>query len=245
MTGRWDSEDPAGFAGQVRPDLFGYVVNDPVGGTDNAGLGPWLAVLGRRRGSTQIRETRTTQHGATGGGGRAPKQGATSSAQRGSYTSGAGRQAPLPVGVARASGAVARTGAVSIRVVRTVWKYSNRIARWKRTKTDACEAPNHAITSTSQLQSKFKHAGDFGVNGTPNKANLQAFDTAIQRHVDAADTQKIAGTYRGNPVNIYVDPKTGLAVITDRLRNFISGWKLSAAAVVARSSWWGIREVVK
>ncbi len=45
-TGRWDSEDPAGFAAGD-PDLFGYVMNDPVGGTDSAGLGLGLAVLGR------------------------------------------------------------------------------------------------------------------------------------------------------------------------------------------------------
>jgi Colicin D len=89
-------------------------------------------------------------------------------------------------------------------------------------------APEGAITSTSQLQKKFKHAGDFGVTGTPNKANLQAFDNAIQGHIRSPGTQKVVGTYRGSPANIYVDPTTGLAVVTDVGANFISGWKLSA-----------------
>ncbi len=90
------------------------------------------------------------------------------------------------------------------------------------------KAPKGATTSTSQLQKKFKHAGDFGVAGNPNKANLEAFDNAIQSHLQSPGTQKIAGTYRGDPVNIHVDPTTGLTVITDPAGNFISGWKLSA-----------------
>ncbi len=107
----------------------------------------------------------------------------------------------------------------------------------KKLEQEACEAaaskavrsaPKVATTSTSQLQKKFKHAGDFGVAGNPNKANLEAFDNAIQSHLQSPGTQKIAGTYRGDPVNIHVDPTTGLAVITDPAGNFISGWKLSA-----------------
>jgi hypothetical protein len=90
------------------------------------------------------------------------------------------------------------------------------------------QPPNVVATSTSQLQKKFKHAGDFGVAGTPSTANLQAFDDAIRNHVQSPATQKIVGTYRGDPVNIDVDPATELAVITDPADNFISGWKLSA-----------------
>ena len=45
-TGRWDSEDPAGFAAGD-PDLFGYVMNDPVGGTDTRAWALAVAVLGR------------------------------------------------------------------------------------------------------------------------------------------------------------------------------------------------------
>jgi hypothetical protein len=87
---------------------------------------------------------------------------------------------------------------------------------------------NSCLISTSQLQSKFKHAADFGIAGTPNKGNLQAFASAIQRHVGDSSTQLIQGTYRGNPVNIHVNPQTGLAVLTDVGNNFISGWRLSA-----------------
>jgi len=90
--------------------------------------------------------------------------------------------------------------------------------------TDGCGAISIA---GSQLQRKFKHAGDFGIAGTPNKVNLQAYENAIKQHVKSPTTLAVIGTYRGNPVSIHVDPSTGLAVITDRTGNFISGWKLN------------------
>jgi hypothetical protein len=90
------------------------------------------------------------------------------------------------------------------------------------------QPPNVVTASTSQLQKKFKHAADFGVAGTPNKANLQAFDDALRNHVQSPATQQIVGTYRGDPANIYVDSASRLAVIVDLAGNFLTGWKLSA-----------------
>jgi Colicin D/Pretoxin HINT domain len=89
-------------------------------------------------------------------------------------------------------------------------------------------AHNACNVTQSQLQKKFKHAIDFGVTGNSNTANLQAFENAIQAHVNSPATQLVVGTYHGNPANIYVNSSTGLAVITDTSNNFVSGWKLSA-----------------
>jgi hypothetical protein len=79
-----------------------------------------------------------------------------------------------------------------------------------------------------QLNKKFKHADDFGVEGNNNHANREKFQEAIENHVDSPGTQKIEGTYRGDPVIHYVDPATGRNVMTDRNGNFLSAWKLSA-----------------
>ncbi len=81
---------------------------------------------------------------------------------------------------------------------------------------------------TRQLQSKFKHASDFGVPGNYNPQNGQLFQDALETHIQGANTQRIAGTYRGtqNAVHYY-DPSTGLNVVVDATTNeFISGWKL-------------------
>lgn len=78
----------------------------------------------------------------------------------------------------------------------------------------------------SQLQKKYKHAKDFGVEGNYNPANAEKFGQAIKDHVNAPGTTPLQGTYRGQPVIHYVDPKTGLNVITKPNGELISGWKL-------------------
>ena len=80
-----------------------------------------------------------------------------------------------------------------------------------------------------QLQAKFKHAEDFGVNGSWNKTTAQQFEQAVQSHVSDPATQAIKGTYRGQPVIHNVNPQTGLNVMTDAAGKFVSGWKLNAA----------------
>ena len=85
------------------------------------------------------------------------------------------------------------------------------------------------LNSSKQLQSKFKHAGDFGVTGNYSKANAAKFSAEINQHINSPGVTKIAGTYRGNPVTHYVDPATGLNVIADPSGVFVSGWKLSTA----------------
>ncbi|SDY31251.1 colicin D domain-containing protein [Thermoactinomyces sp. DSM 45892] len=81
--------------------------------------------------------------------------------------------------------------------------------------------------SSGQLQKKFKHAKDFGVEGNYNKANAAKFEEAMQAHIKNPDTQVIPGTYRGKmPVTHYFNPNTGLNVMSDAVGNFHSGWEL-------------------
>ncbi len=82
------------------------------------------------------------------------------------------------------------------------------------------------LNSSKQLQSKFKHAGDFGVTGNYSKANAAKHSEALNQHINSPAVTKISGTYRGNPVTHHLDPATGLNVIVDPSGAFISGWKL-------------------
>ncbi|MCU9588903.1 RHS domain-containing protein [Proteus mirabilis] len=80
----------------------------------------------------------------------------------------------------------------------------------------------------SQIQKKFKHAEDFGISGSANKQNFEAFEQAMKNHIELPTTVNISGTYRWKQDVIhYFDPKTGLNVMADKSGNFISGWKLS------------------
>jgi hypothetical protein len=82
--------------------------------------------------------------------------------------------------------------------------------------------------TAKQIQSKFKHAADFGVVGTYNLANASKFSAAINQHINSPVVKIIQGTYHNIPATHYVDPTTGLNVLADSAGNFISGWKLSA-----------------
>jgi len=79
------------------------------------------------------------------------------------------------------------------------------------------------------LQSKFKHAKDFGVTGNYSKANGVAFSKAIHQHINSPGVRTIQGTYHKQPVAHYLDPSSGLNVMADPAGNFISGWKLNPA----------------
>ena len=78
-----------------------------------------------------------------------------------------------------------------------------------------------------QLQAKFKHAGDFGIEGSYNRTRGVEFGQAVQEHVAKAGTV-IEGTYRGNPVVFFIDEKTKLTVIQGADGKFLSGWRLNA-----------------
>jgi hypothetical protein len=82
-------------------------------------------------------------------------------------------------------------------------------------------------TTERQLQAKFKHAGDFAVEGSYNAGRGAEFGQAVQEHVQRAATV-IEGTYRGSPVVFFIDERTGLTVIQAADGKFLSGWKLNA-----------------
>jgi uncharacterized protein RhaS with RHS repeats len=100
----------------------------------------------------------------------------------------------------------------------------------KVTTTDATQGASKVLLNTlKQLQSKFKHAGDFGVVGNYSKANASTFSSAINQHINSAGVQTINGTYRGQAVIHYINPNSGLNVISSPTGQFISGWKLNPA----------------
>ncbi len=97
-----------------------------------------------------------------------------------------------------------------------------------RRASSALNAGGRAMSySRSQLQHGFKHAKDFGVTGNASNRTLAEFSSAVQRHVEAAGTRAIQGTYRGQAVTHHVDPTTGLNVIQKANGEFLSGWRLS------------------
>jgi hypothetical protein len=81
----------------------------------------------------------------------------------------------------------------------------------------------------SQLQAKFKHAADFGVQGNWNRDAATAFQGALERHTSDPSTVLIQGTYRGQDVTHFFNPNTGLNVMRDSNMQFLSGWRLNAA----------------
>ncbi|MDR2010639.1 MAG: FG-GAP-like repeat-containing protein [Bacteroidales bacterium] len=86
---------------------------------------------------------------------------------------------------------------------------------------------NVLLNTPKQLQAKFKHAGDFGVLGNYSKVNATKFSSAINKHINSTGVQTINGTYRGQSVIHYLNPNTGLNVISSPSGQFISGWKLN------------------
>ncbi|GAA1438704.1 hypothetical protein GCM10009641_44560 [Mycobacterium cookii] len=86
------------------------------------------------------------------------------------------------------------------------------------------------LTGTElQLQRKFKHAGDFGVDGPWNRDNAARFQTALVDFLHRKDVEVRIGTMRGQPgeVTFHYDATTRQCVMTTPTGAFISAWKLS------------------
>ncbi|HYF07272.1 MAG TPA: colicin D domain-containing protein [Acetobacteraceae bacterium] len=79
-----------------------------------------------------------------------------------------------------------------------------------------------------QSQSKYKHASEFGLPRNWNRENGARFEEVLRAHVAHPETLRIVGTYRRQPVIHYLDPRTGLNVMTDRAGAFRSAWQLSS-----------------
>jgi len=87
------------------------------------------------------------------------------------------------------------------------------------------ELPDTKFT-TSKLQHELKHAGDFGVTGNWNKATGEAYQKAVQTHINTA-TDVYKSTYRGQDVNVFINKSTGVGAYTDLSGSYIGGWKFS------------------
>ncbi|VXD04580.1 Colicin-D [Enterobacterales bacterium 8AC] len=82
-----------------------------------------------------------------------------------------------------------------------------------------------------QLDKKFKHAIDFGINDTKkNSETLTKYRDAIEAHL--ADTGTVErGTYRREKGSrVYFNPKTMNVVILKADEKFLSGWKINPDA---------------
>jgi len=94
------------------------------------------------------------------------------------------------------------------------------------TANNAQKSSRVLLNTVEQLQAKFKHAIDFGVKGNYSKSTAVEFSAALNQHINAA--RVIQGTYKGQAVIHYLNPTTGVNVITKITGEFISGWKLGA-----------------
>jgi hypothetical protein len=66
------------------------------------------------------------------------------------------------------------------------------------------------VMTAAQLQSKFRHAADFGVTGNYSPTNRALYEAAIRGHVADASNRVIQGTYRGSPATFYTTQTAGL-----------------------------------
>jgi hypothetical protein len=88
------------------------------------------------------------------------------------------------------------------------------------------------IFSPRQVQSKFKHAPAFGVEGNYNLANAERFQKVMTDFMSEPSTWHIKGTYRREPAIINVNPNTALAVLQHPSGEVFSMWKLNPEQLV-------------
>ncbi len=85
--------------------------------------------------------------------------------------------------------------------------------------------------STKQLDKKFKHAKDFGVETSKkNPQTLKEYEDALNAHMnDPATIQN--GTYVHSPGStVHYNANTNNVIVVDKGGNFLSGWKLDPTA---------------
>lgn len=97
-------------------------------------------------------------------------------------------------------------------------------------------------TDRAQIESKYKHAADFGVSDPRGRTGFDNFDQAVKQVVNDPATLHIQGSFRGQPAILNYNPDSGLCVIQSPDGKFISGWKLDpeqAANVTRRGTLGG------
>jgi hypothetical protein len=86
---------------------------------------------------------------------------------------------------------------------------------------------NYTISS-KQVQRKFKHAENFGIEGNYNPEKGREFAQKLTDHLNNDSFVKKRLTFHGTPVYIHFDLETKQAVMVDATTNeFLSGWKLN------------------
>ena len=83
-----------------------------------------------------------------------------------------------------------------------------------------------------QLQSKFKHAFHFGVEGYWNKNAAMKYREALTKFISEDSTEVIEAFYRSDPATYYINKSTKLFVV-EVDGTYRSGWKLGRAQLEA------------
>ncbi len=126
----------------------------------------------------------------------------------------------------RAARAVVRIGAVTARLGPIRLALEN--LRTARALVRMKELPRAKMTTNlKQLESKFKHAKDFGIELPRGRAGFEAFKKALDDFLTAPGTRTRAGTYRGDSVTIGFDASTGWVVVLKPDGTFVSAWRMS------------------
>jgi colicin D/self-protective colicin-like immunity protein len=86
--------------------------------------------------------------------------------------------------------------------------------------------------SPKQLQSKFKHAADFGIDGNYNPPNGQAFREAIDQFVNSPGTITETRAYQRAPSLLTYNAESRLVVVRNLAGAFVSGWRMSPAQLL-------------
>lgn len=86
-------------------------------------------------------------------------------------------------------------------------------------------------TTRDQLEKKFKHARDFGVETPRGKQGFDDFDKALKDFTNDPQTVTKGGTYRGDPVIIRYNADSRLVVLQKPDGSFVSGWKMDPRAL--------------
>ncbi len=84
------------------------------------------------------------------------------------------------------------------------------------------------FSSQKTLSKKYDaHAGDFGVTGNRNSANLKTYVKAMQDHMTDSGTKIFQFNYRGQGAAVgFINPDTRLMVMLRSDGTFWSGWQL-------------------
>lgn len=91
------------------------------------------------------------------------------------------------------------------------------------------------IIINKQIQKKYVHARDFGIQQTYSLQNRKLFKIAIENHLQSSTTKVRRGTFRKKrSVFHFFDPQTALNVMFDEKTGyFISGWRLNESQIKA------------